>query len=179
MLSFPNEETSMRHRSIRRRALGLLLTMCLHPAVAQVPGCSSSPATTGPARTIVRCPGGFTIEVEQGAQFHRLDQGGLPSSLELDGGAALIDHPARRPENFQILTPQAVASVRGTTFVVDAPFGRTSVLVVRGAVSVARRSGTESVLLWRGYGVDVDNGPLVRKHWAPARAAALLARFGR
>jgi ferric-dicitrate binding protein FerR (iron transport regulator) len=169
----------MRQPSIQHWALGLLLAMSLHPAVAQVPGCTSAPASSGPAREILHCPGGFTIEVEQGAQFHRLDQGGVPSSTELNGGAVLIDHSGRAREKFQILTPQAVASVRGTTFIVDVPFGRTSVFVVHGTVSVARRSGRESVLLWRGYGVDVDNEPLVRKRWAPARAAALLARFGR
>jgi ferric-dicitrate binding protein FerR (iron transport regulator) len=168
----------MRHPSIRHWA-GLLLAMSFHPAVAQVPGCTSVPAPTGPVRTIVHCPGGFTIEVEQGAQFRRLDQGQVPSATELDSGAVMIDHPARPPVKFQILTPLAVASVRGTTFVVDVPFARTSVFVVRGAVSVARRSGAESVLLRQGDGVDVDNGPLVRKHWAPARVAALLARFGR
>jgi ferric-dicitrate binding protein FerR (iron transport regulator) len=78
------------------------------------------------------------------------------------------------------MTPQAIAAVRGTKWAVDAAEGKTSVFVVNGQVSVARRVGSNRVVLGPGEGVDVEaTGDLTVKRWPPARVAALLARLVR
>jgi hypothetical protein len=168
---------------VQLSALYISLAMIASPAMAQVPGCVGDAPRAG--RQILHCNGDFTIELEQGADFHFRNPPGTnaPASAEVHGGAVLISHPATtraRPE-LQILTPQAVASVRGTTFIVDVANARTSVFVVDGTVVVARRVASMAVILHRGDGVDVDEGtgPLQRKHWKPNRVTALLARFGR
>jgi len=169
--------------AIQMSVLYISLAMLASPATAQIPGCTGDAPRAG--RQILHCNGGFTIELEQGADFHFRNPPGTnaPASAEVNSGAVLINHPAttrKRPE-LQILTPQAVASVRGTTFIVDIANARTSVFVVDGTVEVARRVASTVVILHRGDGVDVDagTGPLQRKHWQPNRVAALLARFGR
>jgi FecR protein len=168
---------------VQLSALCFSLAMLSHPAMAQVPGCIGDAPRAG--RQVLHCTGGFTIELEQGAEFHFREAPGLnaPASAEVGSGAVLLSHPTqtgRRPE-LQILTPQAVASVRGTTFIVDVANAGTSVFVIDGAVAVARRAASATVILRQGDGVDVDAGtqPLQRKHWKPNRVAALLARFGR
>ena len=77
-------------------------------------------------------------------------------------------------------TPQAIAAVRGTKWAVDAAEGKTSVFVVNGRVAVGRRTGSHSVTLGAGEGVDVEatRGPLTVKRWPAARVAALMARLG-
>ena len=80
---------------------------------------------------------------------------------------------------FQVITPQAIAAVRGTKWAVDAAEGKTSVFVVNGRVAVGRRTGSHSVTLGPGEGVDVEaTGPLTIKRWPAARVAALMARLG-
>jgi ferric-dicitrate binding protein FerR (iron transport regulator) len=76
------------------------------------------------------------------------------------------------------MTPQAIAAVRGTKWAVDTTEGKSSVFVVNGRVSVARRAGANRVVLGPGEGVDVEaTGALTVKRWPPARVAALLARL--
>jgi hypothetical protein len=61
---------------------------------------------------------------------------------------------------------------------VDTTEGKSSVFVVNGRVSVARRAGANRVVLGPGEGVDVEaTGALTVKRWPPARVAALLARL--
>jgi ferric-dicitrate binding protein FerR (iron transport regulator) len=100
-------------------------------------------------------------------------------AVRLSRGALLLD--VERPaERIEVIAPQAIASVRGTRWAVDAQARRTSVFVVRGTVDVRRRTGANRVSLNAGDGVDVDTGtgPLTVKRWPAARVAALLARFG-
>jgi hypothetical protein len=101
-------------------------------------------------------------------------------SAELSGKALLVEVPKKPGGNrFEVLTPQAIAAVRGTKWAVDAADGKTSVLVVDGRVSVGRPGGGRRVVLGPGEGVDVEaTGPLMVKRWAPARVTALLARLG-
>jgi ferric-dicitrate binding protein FerR (iron transport regulator) len=99
-------------------------------------------------------------------------------SIELSSKALLLEVP-RKPggKHFRVITPQAIAAVRGTKWAVDSAEGKTSVFVVNGSVSVARRSG-RGVVLGQGEGVDVEaTGPLTVKRWAPARVTALMARL--
>lgn len=167
----------------------VLLCTLLHPllsgtALAQGIGCVLQTAA-GSQRQVLRCQDGLTIEAEAGATYNLVDRNRdtLPDAVNLQGRAILIDAPkqvARR--GFQIMTPQAIAAVRGTQWVVDASGPRTSVFVVAGQVAVRRVSGNiRGVILGPGEGVDVEAGisPLVVKRWPAPRVAALLGRLGR
>jgi hypothetical protein len=131
----------------------------------------------------LRCEGGFTIVAENGARFTLLDRdgNGRVDAVELSGKALLLEVPEKPGGNhFEVMTPQAIAAVRGTKWAVDAAEGKTSVFVVNGRVSVARRVGSNRVVLGPGQGVDVEaTGDLTVKRWPPARVAALLARLVR
>ena len=143
-------------------------------------GCvTESPAN---APQTLRCEGGVTIVAESGARFTLQDRdgNGRVDSAELSSKALLLDVPKKQGGNrFQVTTPQAIAAVRGTKWAVDATEGKTSVFVVNGRVAVGRRTGSHSVTLGAGEGVDMDvMGPLTVKRWPAARVSALMARLG-
>jgi ferric-dicitrate binding protein FerR (iron transport regulator) len=177
------------HRSVCLSATQLLLlTFVVHlslhgNAAAQGIGCVLQ--TTASQRQILRCRDGLTVEGEAGAAFNLVDrnQDAQPDAVNLQSRAIFIDAPAQSVrQGFQIMTPQAIAAVRGTQWAVDVSGGRTSVFVVTGRVAVRRVQGnTRSVSLGPGEGVDVEPGtsPLIVRRWPAARAAALLARLGR
>ena len=80
---------------------------------------------------------------------------------------------------FDVVTPQAIAAVRGTKWAVDAEGAKTSVFVVDGRVQRRTPRGRGSVVLGAGDGVDVETtGELIVKRWPPARVTALMARLG-
>lgn len=148
-------------------------------AVAQNQGCTST-TLRDPPRLAIRCAGGLLIEAEAAArlQIRAPAAGGPPHAVSLDGRAALITVEPGRP--FQILTPHAIASVRGTVYAVDADAEATAVFVAKGRVHVARRGGSGAVILGPGEGVDVKPGqPLIVKRWPQERVSRLFARFGR
>jgi hypothetical protein len=153
-------------------------------AAAQQPanmGCTAESPANAPQT--LRCEGGVTIVAENGARFTLQDRdgNGRVDSAELSSKARLLDVPKKQGGNrFQVITPQAIAAVRGTKWAVDAAEGKTSVFVVNGRVAVGRRTGTHSVTLGAGEGVDVEatRGPLTVKRWPKARVAALMARLG-
>ncbi|WP_028744507.1 FecR family protein [Rhizobium mesoamericanum] len=151
-------------------------------ALAQAGGCAMEPVT-GTSRQIMRCANGVTITAEGGARFNLVDRNrdGRPDAISLLNKAVLVDvDRARRPDGFEVITPQAIAAVRGTRWAVDVKNGTTSVFVVRGRVAVGRPSAAARVVLNVGEGVDVTQGrdPLTVRRWPPARATALLARLG-
>lgn len=151
-------------------------------ALAQASGCTME-RVTGTSRQIMRCMDGITITAEGGARFNLVDRNrdGRPDAVSLLNKAVLVDvDRARRPDGFEVITPQAIAAVRGTRWAVDVKNGATSVFVVRGRVAVGRPSAAARVVLNVGEGVDVTrgSGPLTVRRWRPARAAALLARLG-
>lgn len=169
---------------LRQLALILLASAPLpSTAFAQMRGCTVT-AYTDPPRSEFSCPDGLRIAVESGAAYRLFDRNrdGRPDGAELPGLAWLIVVRRRRPGGFQILPPHAVASVRGTVWVVDVEEDRSSVFVRSGAVGVARR-GTPAaeVTLKDGDGVDVEaeSGPLKITKWGLERRAGLLARVGR
>jgi hypothetical protein len=149
-------------------------------AAAQTGGCTLT-RFSDPPREVLSCADGLSITAEETAVYRLLDRGrdGRPTGAELSGRGLLVDSPTRRGR-FQILTPHAIASVRGTVWAVDVSETRTSVFVREGAVAVRRPAGPE-VTLRSGDGVDVEagDGPLAVTRWGARRAAALLARFGR
>lgn len=142
-------------------------------------GCAPQPGG-GPAVTL-DCGHGLRITVERSARYavEDGDGDGRADRLRLDRGGALVTvEPGSG--GFQILTPRAVASVRGTEWAVDAAPDVTSVFVVTGRVAVTPRGGGTGVVLQAGEGVDVRGpGPQRAIRWGAARVAALLARFGR
>ena len=157
----------------------LLALMGSQASAQQIAGCTST-VVAGPPRTVFRCSGGLIIEAEASATFNASESrsGGVISSIELKSRGILVE--LTRHRRFQILTPHAIASVRGTIFAVDVTPAQTSVLVASGRTRVTRRGQPEAVNLGRGEGVDVSPGsPLVVRRWPLERAAALLGRFGR
>jgi hypothetical protein len=143
-------------------------------------GCATESPANAPQT--LRCEGGVTIVAENGARFTLQDRdgNGRVDSVELSSKALLLEAPGRQGGNrFRVITPQAIAAVRGTKWAVDAAEGKTSVFVVNGRVAVGRRTGSHTVTLGRGEGVDVEAaGPLTIKRWPAARVAALMARLG-
>ncbi|MDP9811895.1 ferric-dicitrate binding protein FerR (iron transport regulator) [Rhizobium tibeticum] len=151
-------------------------------ALAQASGCSME-RVAGTSRQVMRCVDGVTIIAEGGARFNVIDRNrdGRVDAVSLRNKAVLVDvDRAQRPDGFEVVTPQAIAAVRGTRWAVDVKSGTTSVFVVRGRVAVGRPSAGRRVTLNVGEGVDVTpgSGPLTVRRWPPARAAALLARLG-
>jgi FecR protein len=163
------------------------LAMCLfvEPGQAQSNNqsntCTLRPDRYNPNEQVLHCGEEITVQPAPGTVYHP-GPGRLPDSVKLDSGALfIIFSPASGPRNFQILTPLAIASVRGTTWTVEATPARTSVFVQTGAVKVTRTRDAASVVLRPGQGADVDSdrGPLQIKQWPPERVRALMARFGR
>jgi hypothetical protein len=166
-------------------------------ASAQSGACVLSPDKRNPADKILRCGTELTITPAPGTVYHTAPPGadGLPASVQLDSGALLIEFNAKRRHEFQILTPQAIASVRGTKWAMEVKPGQTSALVLLGEVTVARKDAAETVVVGPGQGVDLSDleggGPTTRslntgvkpppigvQRWAPERVKSLLARFG-
>jgi ferric-dicitrate binding protein FerR (iron transport regulator) len=155
-----------------------LLPIATAAAQSATTGCTSENSTF--TTQTIRCKGGVTIVVEEGARYTLRDRdgNGRVDSVELGSKALLLEVPKGRGE-FKVITPQAIAAVRGTRWAVDVVENQTSVLVVNGRVAVGRRTGSRSVTLGPGEGVDVQAaGPLTVKRWPPARVAALMARLG-
>jgi ferric-dicitrate binding protein FerR (iron transport regulator) len=151
-------------------------------ASAQSGGCVIE-RDAGTARQIMRCADGVTITAEGGARFNVVDRNGdgRPDAVSLRNKAVLVDvDSVRHAGGFQVVTPQAIAAVRGTQWAVDVKNGTTSVFVVRGRVAVGRPSQRPTVVLSPGESVDVTagNAPLTVRRWPLPRVAALLARLG-
>lgn len=152
-------------------------------AQSRSPGCSLNQVAET-SRHILRCQKGLTITVETGARFTLVDRDkdGNADQARLRRKALLLEAPkGKAGTGFQVVTPQAIAAVRGTIWAVDVQKNLTSVFVVRGRVAVRRPAAKISVFLGPGEGVDVDEGvgSLNVKRWPRARVSALLARFGR
>lgn len=145
------------------------------PATAQNAanaGCTASPSAAGTQTW--RCDNGITIVAESGARFELNDanRDGHIDSVELSSKALLVEVPRKPGGNpFKVLTPQAIAAVRGTKWAVDVAEAKTSVFVANGRV--------RGVVLGVGEGVDVEaTGPLTVKTWGQPRVDALMARLG-
>ena len=145
-------------------------------------GCTSEQKPN--AGQTLRCRGDLIIVAEDGAKFtlQSRDKSGDVDAVDLQSKAVLVDAPKPKAKSrFRVITPQAIAAVRGTKWAVDVQESRTSVLVLRGQVAVRRPSGASQVLLRPGDGVDVERGstdPLTVKRWGQPRIDALLARLG-
>jgi hypothetical protein len=169
-----------------------LWACALAPALAQSGTCVLSPDKRDPNQKILHCGSELTITPAPGTVYRPAGAGddGLPALVQLDSGALLIEFKSKRRHEFQILTPQAIASVRGTKWAMEVKPGQTSTLVLTGEVTVARKDDPGTVVVGPGQGVDVtglgsprsmkDTKPLpiAVKQWAPDRVKELLGRFG-
>lgn len=79
---------------------------------------------------------------------------------------------------FEVRTTTAVASVRGTEYLVEALPDKSAVFVAEGRVAVSSRAGAGTIILRMGQGVDVTAAyvPLVAKTWGEKRRNEALAR---
>lgn len=173
----------MNFKSLWLAGFALPATALATAALAQSGGGCQAEALQDPPRTVLTCPNGVKIVAEDGTSFELQDRSSAagPEAARLDGKALLIEAPAGAVEGgFEVITPQAIAAVRGTKWAVDVAAGKTSVFVVKGRVAVSREAGGASVELGAGDGVDVEAGtaPLTVRKWGAPRVAALLARFG-
>jgi hypothetical protein len=146
-------------------------------------GCTLVPNERDPTEKILRCGETLTVTPAHGTRYSPIPKAGQPppAAIRLDGGALLIEfHPSPQKEDFQILTPLAVAAVRGTKWAMEVGSARTSTLVLAGAVAVTNRHLNQYVILREGEGVDISpsDRTIVQKRWGDARVRALLSRFG-
>ncbi len=145
--------------------------------------CALIPNEHGPSEKTLRCGQELTVRPAHGTSYRPLFTKGrqLPTAIRLDNGALLIEfHPVVEHTEFQILTPLAIAAVRGTKWAMEVGTTRTSTLVLDGAVAVTSRRLNQYVILFSGQGVDISAGDtsLTQKQWGQARIQALLSRFG-
>jgi hypothetical protein len=158
------------------------------PVLAEGSGCTLTPDDRNPSEKILKCGDDLTIHSAPKTRYRLTDQQGQelpkdapPKGAQLDSGALMIEFkPTDGRRNFQILTPHAIAAVRGTTWAVEVEPDRTSTLVISGAVEVMRPDAKRGAILRAGQGADVSGakGPITVKRWAKKRVDALLARFG-
>ena len=142
-------------------------------------GCTSAPTAQG--TQTLQCPTEITIVAESGAKFELKDRNrdGQIDSVELSNKALLLEVPKKQGRTrFDVVTPQAIAAVRGTKWAVDVAEAKTAVFVADGRVGVSRRARGRGVVLGPGQGVDVETtGPLTVKTWGQPRVDALMARL--
>lgn len=96
----------------------------------------------------------------------------------LAGIARLTVNKATGWGRFEVRTATAVASVRGTDYLVEATPGKSAVFVAEGRVAVSSRAGSGTVVLREGQGVDVpaEKAALTVKTWGAKRRDEALAR---
>jgi hypothetical protein len=145
--------------------------------------CALVPNGRLPAEKMLQCGENLTVRAAPGANYQPLYKKGdpLPVGIRLNDGALLIEyHPASPKEKFQILTPLAIAAVRGTKWAMDVTKAQTSTFVVNGVVQVSNRRLNQFVVLNEGQGVDITptDTSVVAKTWGDERVRALLSRFG-
>jgi hypothetical protein len=150
---------------------------------AQSNVCELVPDEKNPPEKMLKCGDSLLIRSTKGAKYRKLGEGqGVPSGVRLDSGAVMIEFtPGAERKDFQILTPHAIAAVRGTKWIVEVDAKQTSTLVLSGGVTVSRRRpGALSVILDPGEGADVTatTEKIEVKRWPQKRVKALLSRFG-
>jgi hypothetical protein len=145
--------------------------------------CALVPNGKLPSEMMLQCGENLTVRATPGTLYQPLYKKGdpLPVGIRLNDGALLIEfHPAKPKEKFQILTPLAIAAVRGTKWAMDVTKDQTSTLVLNGVVAVTNRRLNQFVVLNEGQGVDITpaDTSVVKKTWGDERVRALLSRFG-
>jgi hypothetical protein len=162
----------------------LFVAAIARPLPAQAAdACALIPDDKTPSEKILQCGETLKVRAAEGARYQPLYKNGdpLPVGIRLDNGALLIEyHPVTTQEKFQILTPLAIAAVRGTKWAMEVFPDRTSTLVLSGAVAVTNRRLNQYVVLTWGQGIDITaaDTSMVQRLWGERRIRALLSRFG-
>jgi hypothetical protein len=141
-------------------------------------------STEAGARVEIGCADGSIIVVGDRTTVRLsilLSGGAQPRNavLELAEGILRMVLPnGHRWERFDIVTRTAVASVRSTTWIVDATPDTTGVFVAEGGVLVSSRADQAQVFLQPGFGVDVGTQPqpLEVKAWGAPRVENATSR---
>lgn len=99
------------------------------------------------------------------------------AALDLITGIVRLVTRAQR-EGFEVRTRAAVASVRGTRWIVASEPGRDSVFVIEGRVDVRGRRADGRVTLAAGEGtdIDLDAAPTRPSRWGAARVEDVMSR---
>jgi ferric-dicitrate binding protein FerR (iron transport regulator) len=163
-------------------ALASLALLPVSSANAQSLGACRIEVAANPPRKVLLCGNGLTIEAEDDTRFRVRGRlaAGQPEGVSVSHGAVLIDLKPERRVRFHVLTPHALAAVRGTMYAVDVKQVETAVFVARGRVAVTYRGSRSTITLEQGQGVDVAPGkPLEVKTWSAERVSQLMRRFGR
>jgi len=169
-------------KALSLTALAAAIGLSVTPAFPQSASFGCTLQQTSAGHTL-RCQNGVTIQAERGSRYSLIDRNrdGLADGVRLRQKGLLLDARRRLSprSGFVVVTPQAIAAVRGTKWAVDVQGRGTAVFVVNGVVSVEKTVSGNAVNLRAGQGVDVDRSaqPLLVKRWPAARVSALLARF--
>lgn len=139
---------------------------------------------TGPdAKLLIRCGGGLELFIGSGTElalrsYLPAPGGGIEAFFGLLRGIVrLVSDPGGIPHTVEVDGPTALASVRGTVWVVEATPAGTAVLALEGEVIVRGFAGG-AVVLGPGEGTDVPPGqpPGATVTWGAARREAAIAR---
>src|SRR3954451_6266659 len=106
---------------IHFRTTIVLATLALVPATptnAQSLGACRIQVAANPPRRVLLCGDALTIEAEEETRFRVRGRlaAGQPEGVSVSHGAVLIDLKPERGVRFQVLTPHALAAVRGTMY---------------------------------------------------------------
>lgn len=139
--------------------------------------------TTADSRAEVTFTDGSILTVgpnsEVAVSFFAPEASESTALLDLVSGIARMTvNKATAWGRFEVRTTTAVASVRGTDYLVEALPEKSSVFVAEGRVAVSSRVGAGTVVLREGQGVDVTGEyvDLVAKFWGEKRRIEALAR---
>lgn len=99
--------------------------------------------------------------------------------MRITNGIVGIVAPGRTWQSFRVKAPTLIASVRSTTWLVEASRERNSVFVREGSVDVRTSSGAGATLQ-PGEGIDADRSGTTsgKRRWGAARVAAAERRLG-
>jgi ferric-dicitrate binding protein FerR (iron transport regulator) len=109
--------------------------------------------------------------------FHRREADREGDILQLIEGILRVFTAEAAADSLKVRTRSAIATPRGTEWIVERTPGSTAVFVIDGIVTV-RGAGAELVLLTPGLGTDVPDGapPADPKRWGQARVDDVLER---
>jgi hypothetical protein len=93
----------------------LVLLLSSVSALPQFGICVLTQDKRNPSEKILCCGQELTITPAAGTVYRPdpVSNGALPTSVQLDSGALLIEFKPKRRREFQILTPEVIASLRG------------------------------------------------------------------
>ena len=178
--------TAGRNRRGAMAAAVVLLIAAIGPSPARAAGvCALVPNDKTPGEKTLQCnrAEGLTVHAAQGTRYRMVYTKGdpVPAAIRLDDGALLIEYQGSLWRgNFQILTPLAIAAVRGTKWAIDVTKAHNSMLVLDGVVGVTNRRLNEYVIVTAGGGRrhHADGHVDRPENLGSGRKRALLARFG-